>query len=270
MKEGRHNRKAPSHEGSALIAVVFTLLVASALAASLMEGTRTDLQLSINYERELEAGLVSEAGIAAAILTLSDPRTNPFALANGRSFSLDIGQKPVQVAIESEAGKINLNHKPNPLLKRLLETVCPDHPGTQQLWAGIEAALGSTPQGERAFRALEEIGRLPGASAGLLAAIEPYVSVFSFREVPDYGLAPQRLQSLMAEGGNATGIAAAQSQRNNTGVPNAGIFTIRAKADGSAAAPLEATVYITGDAAQPYKLLAWRQKAQAGEAECQR
>jgi type II secretory pathway component PulK len=270
MKGWGHRGRLASQEGSALIAVVFTLLFASALAASLMETTATDLQLNLNYEREFEGELASEAGLAAAILILSDPRTNPFALANGRSFSLDIGQKPVHLAIESEAGKINLNHKGGPLLKRLLESFCPDNASAQQLLNAIEAAVAATPQGERAFRALEEIGRLPGASAGLLAGLEPYVSVYSFREVPDYGLAPSRLQSLMAEGGNATGIAAAQSQRNNTGVPNAGIFTIRAKADGSAAAPLEATVYITGDAARPYKILAWRQKAQAGEAECQR
>jgi type II secretory pathway component PulK len=257
-----------SQDGSALIAVVFTLLFASALAASLMGTTRSDLRLSINYERQIESELSSEAGIAAAILMLSDPRANPSALAKGQAFTVEAGSKPVEVSIESEAGKINLNHKGSPLLKRLLETVCPDNPGTGQLWGAIEAALGAAPQGEKAFRMFGEIGRLPGATPGLLAAIEPYVSVYSFREAPDYGLAPPMLQSLMAEGGNATGIAAVQSQRNNTGVPNSGIFTIKAKPADSAAAPLEAIVYITGDAAYPYKVLAWRQKPWAFDAGC--
>jgi type II secretory pathway component PulK len=265
-----------SQEGSALIAVVFTLLFASALAASLMDTTRSDLKLSINYEHQLEGELVSEAGIASAILTLSDPRTNPYTLATGRSFTIETVPKPAELTIESEAGKINLNHKPNALLKRLIESVCGDNARAQQLWTAIEAALAATPQGEKAgvgpayFRTFEELGRLPDASAGLLAAIKPYVSVYSFREVPDYGLAPPRLQSLMAEGGNATGIAAAQSQKNNAGIPNAGIFTISAKAADGPAAPLEATVYITGDAAQPYKILAWRHKVQISEAECPR
>jgi type II secretory pathway component PulK len=268
MKRGGHRGRRASQEGSALIAVVFTLLIASALAASLMETTRSDLRLSINYERDLESELLSEAGIAAAILTLSDPRTNPYHRANGRAFMIEAGPKLAEVAIESEAGKINLNHKGGPLLKRLLETVCPGHPGTQQLLSAIEAALGAVPQGERAFRTVGEIGRLPGATADLLAAIEPYVSVYSFREVPDYGLAPPALQSLMAEGGNATGIAAAQSQKNNTGLPNSGIFTIRAKPADSQAAPFAATVYITGDAAQPYKMLAWRRTALTGDTGC--
>jgi type II secretory pathway component PulK len=268
MRRAGHRGGASSQEGSALIAVVFTLVFASVLAASLMETTRSDLQLSINYERQLESELSSEAGIAAAILILSDPGTNPYYLANGRAFTVEAGPKPAVLVIESEAGKINLNHKPNPLLKQLLETVCPDHPGTQQLWDAIEAALGAAPQGELAFRTVGEIGRLPGATPGLLAAIEPYVSVYSFREVPDYGLAPPGLQSLMAEGGNATGIAAAQSQRNNSRVPNAGIFTVKAKPADSPAAALEATIYITGDAAQPYKVLAWRKAAVTGDAGC--
>jgi len=48
--------------------------------------------------------------------------------------------------------------------------------------------------------AVDELKRLPGAGSELIEAIEPYVSVYNFREQPDFGLAPGRLRSLIAEG----------------------------------------------------------------------
>jgi general secretion pathway protein K len=262
-------RGVKSKEGSALIAVVFVLLIAAAIAGSLIGGARSDLQLSSNYELQLENELASEAGIAAAILSLSDPGARPSLIANGQGFTLSAGKKQLRVSIANEAGKINLNRTPNPLLRRLLQTVCPDDSGALELWSAIEAALARTKEGEKTFLTVEEIGRLPGASAKLLAAIEPYVSVYSFRDVPDFGLAPSKLQALMSEGGNATGLAAAQSRSPTNSGAASGVFTISASAAGSAAsAPIEAVVYVTGDPARPYRILEWRQKAWTDKADC--
>jgi hypothetical protein len=175
----------------------------------------------------------------------------------------------LRLSIGNEAGKINLNHKPNPLLKRLIETVCPAESGASLMWNAIEAALSATKEGEKAFLRADQIGRLPGASEKLVAAVEPYVSVYSFRQVPDFGLAAPRLQALMSEGGNATGLASAQSQRGMPQAALAGVFTIKATAlESGAAAPTEAVVYITGDPSQPYRILDWRQRPWRDAADC--
>ena len=261
--------RAKSREGSALIAVVFTLLIAATITASLTGGTRSDLELSHNYELQFQSELASEAGIAAAILSLSDPAAGA-PLTNGQDFPLTVNSRPLRVSIQNEAGKINLNHKPNLLLKRLIESVCPAASGAPQLWNAIEASLSAAKVGEKAFLRVDQIGRLPGASETLVTAIGPYVSVYSFREVPDFGLAAPKLQALMSEGGNATGLASAQSQRGAPQAAMAGVFTIRATAlENTAPLPLEAVVYITGDPGQPYRILDWRQRPWLDAADCE-
>jgi type II secretory pathway component PulK len=258
-----------SEDGSALVAVVFTLLVVAALAGSMIKETRSDLELSINYERQIENELASEAGIAMAILALGYPSAGASLRVDGQPFDMAYGKKQLRVAIVSEAGKINLNHLPNPLLKRLLQSLCPA--ARETLWTAIEAKHAQTRGAVKPFLTVDEIGRLPGAYPGLVAALKPYLSVYSFREAPDFGLAPPLLKALLAEGGNATGLSAEQSQKSGPAVPQSGVFTISAfVANDAASAPLEAVVYLTGDKARPYRILDLRHAVAREEADCQR
>lgn len=253
-----------SAEGSALIVVVFTLLFATAITGRLISDARSDLQLAATHDSQFVDELADEAGTAVAIIMLSDPGGGAVK-DNGEGVTVNAGGKPIRLSIENEAGKINLNHAPNPLLKRLLETLCADNPAASQLWSALEAELAAATSGRRAFARLDQIRRLPGGSAAIVAALEPYVSVYSFREVPDFGLAPARLQALMAEGGNSTGLSARQSI--NTGQrPRSGIFRILASAGAGAA--IESVIYITGDATQPSKLLDWRRRPLAEATDC--
>ena len=57
---------AASARGSALIAVIFTLLIVAVITGSLITQTRTDLILSRTLELGIENELSAEGGIAVA------------------------------------------------------------------------------------------------------------------------------------------------------------------------------------------------------------
>ena len=107
-------KHAASARGSALIAVIFTLLVVAAITGSLITQTRTDLILSRTLELEMENELLAEGGIAVAILNLSDPNNNSPVIPDGRTFNVTVDGKGLSLQVQSEAGKINLNQSPNP------------------------------------------------------------------------------------------------------------------------------------------------------------
>jgi hypothetical protein len=111
---------AASARGSALVAVILTLLVVAAITGGLITQTRTDLILSRTLELGIENELLAEGGIAFAILNLSDPDNNAPFIPDGRIFSVTVDGKGLSLQVQSEAGKINLNQSPNPLLNRLL------------------------------------------------------------------------------------------------------------------------------------------------------
>jgi general secretion pathway protein K len=249
-------RQAASQRGSALIAVIFTLLIVAAITGSLLTATRTDLTLSQTLELETENEFLAEGGIAVAILDFSDPESKTLFIPDGRSYEMNLEGKRLSVRVESEAGKINLNQSPNPLLKRLL-AVCGGETQTEPLANAIDGHNAPKDGSAKAFLTVDELKRLPGAGAALVAAIEPYVSVYNFKAEPDFELAPEKLKTLMNEGHGPTpserGVAASSRPSNRSG-----IFTVTASILEEAGASIRAIIYLTGDKREPYYVFDWR------------
>jgi general secretion pathway protein K len=266
-------KHAASTRGSALLAVILTLLVVAAITGGLITQTRTDLILSRTLELGIESELLAEGGIAVAILNLSDSKnTSPF-IPDGRAVGVTVDGKGLSLQVQSEAGKINLNQSPNPLLKRLLRS-CGGEDQAELLGKAMDARIAVKDGPANTFLTVDELKRLPGASAELIQAIEPYVSVYNFRAEPDFGSAPERLKALITEGQGRPPSetllppAGANSSRS-------GIFTITASVlDSGAAASIRAIVYLTGDKREPYYVFDWRRIAAhestgCGEAQAQ-
>jgi general secretion pathway protein K len=165
-------KRAASASGSALITVIFTLLVVAAITGSLITATRTDLSLSWTLEREVEDELLAESGIALAILNLSDSKNEAPFTPDGRAYELSVDGRRLLIEVQSEAGKINLNQSPNPLLKRLIGA-CGGEGDAELLGKAIESHNAAKDGRAKAFLTVDELKRLEGASAELIAAIEP-------------------------------------------------------------------------------------------------
>ena len=267
-------KHAASARGSALVAVIFTLLVVAVITGGLITQTRTDLILSRTLELGIENELLAEGGIAFAIFNLSDPNSNAPFIPDGRAFSVTVDGKGLSLQVQGEAGKINLNQSPNPLLKRLLRA-CGGQGKAELLGKAIDTHIAAKDGATKRFLTVDELKRLPGASTELIEAIEPYVSVYNFRAEPDFGLAPERLKALIMEGQGRTPSdtsappAGAKSNRS-------GIFTITASVldSGGGGASIRTIVYLTGDKREPYYVFDWRrvtghENAACGEAQAQ-
>jgi len=260
-------KRAASASGSALIAVIFTLLVVAAITGSLITATRTDITLSGTLAREVESELLAESGIAVAILNLSDPKNNAPFTPDGRAYELSVDGRRLLIEVQSEAGKINLNQSPNPLLKRLLGA-CGGEGGAELLGKAIENHNAVKDGRAKAFLTVDELKRLEGASAELVAAIEPYVSVYNFRAEPDFGLAPEKLKQLMAEDHSQTpsGAEAAPLPELSN---RSGIFAVTASVlEEVRGSSIRAIVYLTGDKREPYYVFDWRRLARRESAQC--
>jgi general secretion pathway protein K len=249
-------QQAASQRGSALVAVIFTLLIVAAITGSLLTATRTELTLSQTLGLETEHELLAEGGIAVAILNFSDPDSKTPFIPDGRSYEIRLEGKRLSLRVESEAGKINLNQSPNPLLRRLL-AACGGETETELLAKAIDSHNAPKDAPAKAFLTVDELKRLPGADAAPIVAIEPFVSVYNFKAEPDFGLASAKLKALMSEGQGPTpaerGVAASGAASNRSG-----IFTVTASILEEAGASIRAIIYFTGDKREPFYVFDWR------------
>jgi hypothetical protein len=181
--------------------------------------------------------------------------------------------KGLSLQVQSEAGKINLNQSPNPLLKKLLRS-CGGESQAELVGKAIDERIAAKDGPAKTFLTVDELKRLPGASTELVQAIEPYVSVYNFRAEPDFGLAPERLKALITEGqgrGPSQTLAPPAGANSN----RSGIFTITASVlDSGGGASIRTIVYLTGDKREPYYVFDWRrvtahESAACGEAQAQ-
>jgi general secretion pathway protein K len=250
-------KSVASTRGSALVAVIFALLVVAAITGTLITQTRTDLLLSQTLGRQVENELAAEGGIAVAIFLLSDPKNDTPFIADSRASHIVVDSKDLTLQVQSEAGKINLNQSPNPLLGRLLHA-CANATQADMLGDAIEGRVTAKDGPAKAFLTVDELKRLPGAGTDLVEAIEPYVSVYNFAAEPDFALAPARLKALIAGAGSrASSDASAPPAAENQA--RTGIFTITASVrDGEGGASIRTTLYLTGEKGEPYDVFDWR------------
>ena len=255
-----------NRDGSALVAVLFLLLVLAALAARLAGETRSDLGLGFNQGRQLKNDLVLEGAINAAIFTLSNP-SGPSLIADGRSFTMVVLGKPVQIAIQNELGKVNINSAQPVLLQKLLDSACVSPDDINRTITALNA-MRKSPNGDitalakatpTALGKLEQLKELTPITAEALDRLRTYVSVYNFRDEPDAGLSPAKLKTLlgMAQSAGDGGLRPTLSANGITG-----IYSIEVGDIGQPARQT-AIVYLTGDRRKPYRILSWSQNVGA-------
>ncbi|MDH5412034.1 MAG: type II secretion system protein GspK, partial [Alphaproteobacteria bacterium] len=110
-------RKFPgSSRGVALIAVLWVVLLLSAIAGSLMMLTRTELGLARNLVLSARAEALAEGGIHLAIGKL----LNQGAVADGAVWRVTMESGHVDIMIADVTGRVDLNAAPPELIANLL------------------------------------------------------------------------------------------------------------------------------------------------------
>jgi general secretion pathway protein K len=262
------------------IALIFMLIAPVAFA------THGELQIARNALAESRARLAAEAGTQLGLLRLLRSHDSG-GVFDGTPQAWQQGSTKVTIAIADEAGKIDLNLAPLEMLAGLFEAV-----GANQEAAGLIACnildrrgdtgtdcpQSDTPHAGQRFVVPEELAELPGIDDQLYNRVADDVTVISGASAIDPMVAP-RTVLLAIPGATASLVDSFIESRATTRdlgagdaelIPSAAApyvmaspgrdYTITATAattDG-ARYRAELQVRLTGRAAQPYQVIAWR------------
>jgi general secretion pathway protein K len=108
-----------SSRGIALLSVLWITGLLAVLAASFATGTRTEARLARNQIANAKAEALADGGIHRAVLGMLELDPEQAWRADGSVHEMRLGEGLVQIAIEDEDGKIDLNAAPLPLLAGL-------------------------------------------------------------------------------------------------------------------------------------------------------
>jgi general secretion pathway protein K len=253
--------RALGRHGFALLLVLSVLVLLSAIALHLTATGRTEARIAYNLVGSAQAEAVADAGIARAVLAVLDPRSAQGLAIGGVPQRLALPGGSATVLLEDENGKVNPNLAPEWLIAALLRTLGVDADHATQLAAAIvqyrAVGLAYTPAGTP-IETVDELIRVPGMTPALMAALRPYLSIFSSVAMPDPGAAAPAVASALASaaakremmpGGGAAALSSG-------GRPTVAI-TVTAHTGTGAAFVRRAVVAVDPSAAAGYVVLAW-------------
>jgi general secretion pathway protein K len=172
--------KLRRERGIALIAMLWAVLLLSAIASSFLMSTRTELRISRNFIGQASARALADAGVHRALQVLLEPVAARRWKADRRVYAFALGSGEVAVALEDEGGKIDLNMAPPELLEGLLRSV-----GLSREEAGslVQSILDrrNTPRdrARRPFHSTEELRTIPGLAPNVFEKLVPAVTIYS-------------------------------------------------------------------------------------------
>jgi general secretion pathway protein K len=285
----RRGRKSARERGSVTILVLWGMAIVFALLAAAGFATRTEVLIAHNSLAAARVRQAAEGGTQLGLARLLSRRNDGRTLFDGRRETEPDGDVSMAIAIQDEAGKIDLNQAPLELLQGLFEAVGRPSAEAMLLACRVIEHRGGAPclaplGEERAasppalFAAPEELAELPGAGDRLYAAVADFVTVATGATAIDPAVAPRTV--LLALPGATPALvdmylAARESQwalePESSGFEalpsNAYLmvsplrdFTVSAVATSRDGARYRADlqVRLTGQAIRPYEILAWR------------
>jgi general secretion pathway protein K len=245
---------------------------------------RTQLQLARNQNEAATAQAIADAGVSFAILGVFDPSPATQWRADGRQHVIRYGGGVLQISLQDEGGKIDINVAPLALLNNLFQVV--GIPNAQQLARAIAAArpqrspddIGRSPEVETApaFAAVEELRRIPGMDKASYDSVAPFVTVYSGSPRFDPMTAPRAvllslpnaqedaIDRFIVQRAAASAIAAdfavVADHPDFASAAPLRVFTVRSEAETATGARFvrAAVVTLLGPAETPYRILAWR------------
>ncbi|MGB9154821.1 MAG: hypothetical protein WCD70_17250 [Alphaproteobacteria bacterium] len=257
------------------------------LALGILSLARNDNATAHAALDEVQAEGLADAGVYLVIHELSNRQTAANVPVDGSPRILRVGDHEVEVSVQDENGKIDLNYAPKELLTSLLSTVGLSQGESAKIVSAIQdrrlMASGNmqnignvtavqTLQALPFFTA-EQLKSIPGITDEIFLRIRPALTVYSQQTIVQTATAPKEaLQAL--PGLNAQQVENVMAQRQNHPVTAGGIglveamtgqggtlgrnFTIISKARMEKTVFVRrAVVFITGIPQHPYAIMEW-------------
>ena len=288
---------ARSNRGIALISVLWITGLLAVMAASFASNTRTETRLAHNQEENAKAEALADAGVHRAAFGLLDADPARVWRAGGNGYAFSLGEGDVQIWIEDEDGKIDLNAAPLQLMAGLFAALglaeqdarrLADRVGdfrdedseAEPLGAEDEAYFDAgllDGAADRQFATESELLRVLGMTQTLYQQVRPYVTVYSGSEGIDVtraprpviealpGITPQVVEALLTAGRDVDPFSLIEDQQllaefESYFVPSRDlVFTIRAlgRTTGGGNFLRRAVIELDPSREQPFLIYAW-------------
>ena len=204
-----------SSRGIALLSVLWITGLLAVIAASFASSTRTEARLARNLVANAKAEALADGGIQRGALGLLEIDPAAAWRADGTTYAMTLGEGEVQIQIEDEDAKIDLNGAPRELFQGLLSALgeAPDEADAladrildyrdddsdpEPLGAEDEdyfAAGLAAGAADRPFTTESELLNVLGMSQALYERMRRYVTVYSGAE----GVDPMRASRVVLE-----------------------------------------------------------------------
>ena len=228
-----------NQRGFALVLVLWVLTLLALMAGSFAKTMRRDSSVSLALKNNAQISALSESVLSwtAAKILASTPE-QPW-LVDGTIYQI-LRQDGSQIRIKavSEAGKIDINVAPQPLLKAVISTVTTDLWAEQKLLNSIldwrdadddprphgaeqkqyqEAGLNYQPS-NAAFQSLDELRLVLGMEPDIFAKISPYLTVYSGQANVNLQNASPEVQQIVSSALPGSASLPTQGAPGNTGL----------------------------------------------------
>jgi general secretion pathway protein K len=182
-------------EGFALLIVLWTLGLLGLIGAGLTSAARVQMRLAMEARDHAQAEAAADGAVREAIFILIGGGTvGEF----DRPMRIRIGRAVVDIAADSETGKINPNVVSNSVMRRLLAGLGVDPPNAARIAGEIadwrtrtrESVLGGQKvdryrqyalpyrSADRAFASVDEVALIPDMTPEIMERLKPWLSVY--------------------------------------------------------------------------------------------
>lgn len=276
--EEAHSQRGSQERGIALLLVIWALALLSAIAVAVSSDGRSVRRIAQNLEQAAKDRALAEGGIRWGIAQLLDGQPDRKLPVDGRPQSVKIGMVTVQVTIEAETGKFDLNTSPPILLERLLLLAGAAATEARRVALAVDEyrkprqVVPGQPR-KPAFLETLDLRRVTGLDEELYRRLLPAMTVYSGTARLDPAVAPP--QVLLAVPGLTEGQVAAlvrSRQHNMAGIAQQSlgaatdylgpsrptIFRIRSSVPaGADSVAASAIVELTGRPQMPVRIHDW-------------
>lgn len=255
-------------KGLALMSVLWVVLILSIMALGLLSSTLVQTRLTHNVRSQVEAENIADAGIYLAIQRLNQPRSAAIASKTENTFIAQFAGQDIEVRIEQERGKIDLNYARQDVIENLLlyHKIEPD----QALMTVQEYSENHNSGAKNVLLSATELSQYSQQIVAIYDCIYPYITVYSgISEVDRNSASEEVLKFLDWADGSKHGNKA--DVGSNLETPSKSVlrtatslagqaFSIHAsiKLDQNRIVTRSAVVRLSGDGQQPYWVHEWQ------------
>lgn len=202
--------------GAALLLVLWITALLAVILGSFAVLARTELMQSRNLFDTIRARLAAEAGLARAVYEMSRPDVMTKWLADGRIYEIEFEGNAVELTVQDESGKVDINAADAGILQAMFVLAGADEDRARKLAAAVvdwrdpddlvqpegaedadyEAADLPYGASDYPFRLAQELQQVLGMDYELYRKVADWITVYGGMGRPNASFAPAELLPL--------------------------------------------------------------------------